>query len=35
MVYIVKVDILEEEVSFDIFGVGLSGTKTSRRVSCE
>lgn len=35
MVDIVKVNIPEEEVSLDIFRVSLSGTQSSRRITCE
>lgn len=33
VVDIVKVDILEEEVSFDIFSIGLPGTQSSSGIS--
>ena len=35
VVDIIEIDILEEEVSLNIFSVGLASTKSSSRVSCQ
>jgi hypothetical protein len=35
VVDIIEIDIFEEEVSLDIFSVGLASTKSSSRVSCQ
>jgi hypothetical protein len=35
VVNIIEIDILEEEVSLDIFSVSLASTKSSSRVSCQ
>jgi len=35
VVDIIEIDILEEEVSLDIFSIGLASTKSSSGVSCQ
>jgi hypothetical protein len=35
VVYIIKVDVLEEEMSLDVFCIGFAGTESSSRISRE